>query len=171
MKTWETIDDWERIPLKNLFNSLYIYNVLGFESFCCFHSWRFPCLPILFIWVWNHHTYLWMIPTCTNQVIQSDHFISKCRVCPGRAGRSGRFGPFRVGFFLSGPGCCGLYTLFRKLPSPKSKQCLENISFGGWISERCAPLIQPQKVNNAWKILVLGVGSRKDVLPWSNPKK
>ena len=56
-------------------------------------------------------------------------------------------------------------------PTPKSKQCLENISFGGWISERCAPLIQPQKVNNAWKIFVLGVGSRKDVLPWSNPKK
>ena len=56
-------------------------------------------------------------------------------------------------------------------PTPKSKQCLENISFGGWISERCAPLIQPQKENNAWKILFLGVGSWKDVLPWSNPKK
>ena len=48
---------------------------------------------------------------------QSDTVRYCSRVCPGRAGRSGsvRSGS---GFFLSGPGCCGLYTLFRKLPSP-----------------------------------------------------
>ena len=37
-------------------------------------------------------------------------------------------------------------------PTPKSKHCLENISFGGWISERCAPLIQPQTRTTTEKI-------------------
>ena len=55
-------------------------------------------------------------------------------------------------------------------PTPKSKQCLENVSFGGWISERFVPLIQPKKVNNAWKILVLGLDLGKMCSPDPTPK-
>ena len=69
------------------------------------------------------------------------------------------------------PGSVGTVRQIRSVPGRVFPQrravavCIRSFgNFRPW-------LIQPQKANNAWKILVLGAGSRKDVLPWSNPKK
>ena len=63
------------------------------------------------------------------------------------------------------PGSVGTVRQIRSVPGRVFPQrravagCIR--SFGNFRPR----LIQPQKANNAWKILVLGAGSRKDVLP------